>query len=50
VGRAGELWNSVFSRKATPKQAADLANATVQKALGDAYATLSGWPDASGRS
>jgi multiple sugar transport system permease protein len=36
----GELWNSVFSRSATPKQAADLANTKVQKALDDAYATL----------
>jgi ABC-type glycerol-3-phosphate transport system substrate-binding protein len=36
----GELWTSVFSRAATPKQAADLANAKVQKALDDAYASI----------
>jgi multiple sugar transport system substrate-binding protein len=37
----GELWNSVFSRSATPKQAADLANARVQKALDEVYAAIS---------
>jgi len=35
-----ELWDSVFSRKQTPREAADLANARVQKALDESWATI----------
>jgi hypothetical protein len=35
-----ELWDSVFSRQQTPKAAADLANARVQQALDQTYASL----------
>jgi hypothetical protein len=37
-----ELWTTDFSRQATPKQAADLANARVRQALNDASAAIGG--------
>lgn len=35
-----DTWNSVLSRKQTPKEACDAMNARVQKSLDDAYASI----------